>query len=122
MKLILQFLKRKTLFLKNKPNALEDNNTSLPKSKKKNLLQKKKEEIMESLSFDKRSPHSFELQRKLALLVSNIDKIDKRDFQDLEYRRYGDYKEDDLLTSYRIDFRNRDDLEFFKEKYKKAKS
>lgn len=118
MKLILQFLKRITLFLRNKSNALEDNNTSLPESKKKNLLQKKKEEIMRSLSFDKRSPQSFELQRKLALVVSNIDKIDKRDFQDLEHRRYGDSKEDDLLTSYRIDFRNRDDLENFKQKYK----
>ncbi len=118
MKLILQFLKRKILFLKNKPNALEDNNTSLSESKKKNLLQKKKEEIMRSLSFDKRSPQSFELQRKLALLVSNIDKIDKRDFQDLEHRRYDDSKEDDLLNSYRIDFRNKDDLENFKEKYK----
>jgi len=118
MKLILQFLKRITLFLKNNSNALEDNNTSLPESKKKNLLQKKKEEIMKSLSFDKRSPQSFELQRKLALLVSNIDKIDKRDFQDLEHRRYDDSKEDDLLNSYRIDFRNKDDLENFKEKYK----
>ena len=118
MKLILQFLKRKILFLKNKPNALEDNNTSLSESKKKNLLQKKKEEIMRSLSFDKRSPQSFELQRKLALLVSNIDKIDKRDFQDLVHRRYDDSKEDDLLNSYRIDFRNKDDLENFKEKYK----
>ena len=118
MKLILQFLKRKILFLKNKPNALEDNNTSLSESKKKNLLQKKKEEIMRSLSFDKRSPQSYELQRKLALLVSNIDKIDKRDIGDLEHRRYDDSKEDDLLNSYRIDFRNRDDLENFKEKYK----
>tara|TARA_B100000470_G_scaffold14189_1_gene9691 strand:+ start:104 stop:469 length:366 start_codon:yes stop_codon:yes gene_type:complete len=117
MKLILQFLKRITLFSKNKSNALEDNNTSLPESKKKNLLQKKKEEIMKSLSFDKRSPQSYELQRKLALLVSNIDKIDKRDIGDLEHRRYRNSKEDDFI-SYRIDFRNKDDLEFFKEKYK----
>ena len=56
MKLILQFLKRITLFLKNKSNALEDNNTSLPESKKKNLLQKKKEEIMGSLSFSQKEP------------------------------------------------------------------
>ena len=118
MKLILQFLKRITLFSKNKSNALEDNNISLPESKKKNLLQKKKEEIMRPLSFNKRSPQSFELQRKLALLVSNIDKVDKRDFQDLVHRRYDDSKEDDLLNSYRIDFRNKDDLENFKEKYK----
>ena len=72
---------------------------------------------MESLSFEKRSPQSYELRRKLALLVSNINKIDKRDIGDLEYSRYQDSKEDDLI-SYRIDFRNRDDLEFFKEKYK----
>ena len=117
MKLILQFLKRKILFLKNKSNALEDNNTSLPESKKKSLLQKKKEEIMESLSFEKRSPQSYELQRKLALLVSNINKIDKRDIEDLEHSRYRNSKEDDPF-SYRIDFHNRDDLEFFKEKYK----
>ena len=118
MKLILQFLKRITLFLKNKSNALEDNNTSLPVSKNKNLLQKKEEEIMKSLTFDQRSPQSFELQRKLPLLVSNIDKIDKRDIEDLDYRKYGDSKEDDLLTSYRIEFRHRDDLEIFKVKYK----
>ena len=86
MKLILQFLKRITLFLKNKSNTLEDNNTSLPESKKKNLLQKKKEEIMGSLSFDKRSPQSFELQRKLALLVSNIDKIDNLIFRILSIK------------------------------------
>jgi hypothetical protein len=40
MKLILQFLKRITLFLKNKSNALEDNNTGFPESEKKNLLKK----------------------------------------------------------------------------------
>ena len=116
MKLILQFLQRITLFLKKKAKGLEDNNTSLPKSMKINLLQKKKEKIMESLSFEKRCPQSYELQRKLALLVSNINKIDKRDIGDLEHSRYQNSKEDDLF-SYRIDFRNRHDLEFFKEKY-----
>ena len=45
MKLILQFFKRITLFLRNKSNAFEDNNTSLPESKKKNLLQKKKKRL-----------------------------------------------------------------------------
>ena len=69
-----------------------------------------------SLSFEKRSPHSYELQRKLALLVSNIDKIDKRDIKNLEYRRYGSSKEENLSNSYRIDFHNKDDLETFKEK------
>ena len=117
MKLILQFLKRITLFLKNKSNALDDNNTSLPKSKKKDLLQKKRKKILDSLTFEKRCPQSYELQKKLALLVSNVDKIDKRDIKNLEHRKYGHSKENDILTSYRIDFHNRDELEIFKEKY-----
>jgi len=115
MKLILErlssFFKRKSVFLGNK-------NTNSPELNKKSLLRKKREEIMETLSFEKRSPQSFVLQKRLALLVSNIDNIDKRDFQHLEHRRYGDSKEDDLLTSYRIDFHNKDDLETFKLKYK----
>jgi len=117
MKLISHFLKRITLFSKNKSNALEDNNTSLPESKKKDLLRKKRKEIIGSLTFKERCPQSYELQRKLALLVSNIDKIDKRDIKDLEHRKYGHSKENDLLTSYRIDFHNKDDLENFKTKY-----
>ena len=73
---------------------------------------------MESLPFEKRSPQSYQLQRKLALLVSNIDKIDKRDIKNLEYKKYEHFTEDDLLNSYRIDFHNKDELETFKEKYK----
>ena len=115
MKLI---LKKLSFFLNNTLSFSGNNNTNVSKPTKNTLLQKKKEKIMESLSFERRSPQSYELQRKLALLVSNIDKIDKRDIQHLEYRRYGDSKEDDLLTSYRIDFRNKIDLEIFKEKYK----
>ena len=111
-------LKRLSSFLNNKLRVSGNINTDSPEPRKNSLLRKKREGIMESLSFEKRSPQSYELQRKLALLVSNIDKIDKRDIQHLEYRRYGDSKEDDLLTSYRIDFHNRDDLEVFKEKYK----
>ena len=116
MKLI---LKRLSSFLNNTLNVLGNKNTNSLKPKKDNLLQKKKEEIMESLSFEKRSPQSYELQWRLALLVSSIDNIDKRDFQHLVHRKYGDSKEDDLLTSYRIDFHNKEDLENFKEKYRK---
>ena len=111
-------LKRLSSLLNNTLRVSGNKNTNSPEPNNKSLLQKKREKIMESLSFEKRSPQSYELQRKLALIVSNIDKIDKRDIQHLEYRRYGDSKEDDLLTSYRIDFHNRDDLEIFREKYK----
>ena len=117
MKLILKFFKKLPLFLNNAFNVSGNKNTNSPEPRKYSLLQKKREKIMESLSFEKRSPQSYELQRKLALLVSNINKIDKQDIEDLEHSRYQNSKEDDLF-SYRIDFRNRDDLEFFKEKYK----
>ena len=110
--------KRLISFLKNTLSISKNKDTNFLKLDKKSLLQKKREEIMETVSFEKRSPHSYELQRKLALLVSNIDKIDKRDIIDLEHRKYGNSNEDDLLTSYRIDFRNKDDLEIFKRKYK----
>ena len=115
MKLI---LKKLSFFLNNTLSVSGNKNTNSYESDTKSLLQKKKKEIMETLSFEKRSPQSYELQRKLALLVSNIDKIDKRDIKNLEYRKYENLKEDDLLTNYRIDFYNKDDLEIFKEKYK----
>jgi hypothetical protein len=117
MKLILKFFKKLPSFLNNALNVSGNKNTNSPEPGKYSLLRKKRKKIMESLSFEKRSPQSFELQRRLALLVSNIDNIDKRDLQHLEHRRYGNSKEDDLLTSYRIDFHNRDDLEIFKQKY-----
>ena len=110
-------LKRLSSLLNNTLRVSGNKNTNSPEPNNKSLLQKKREKIMESLSFEKRSPQSYKLQRKLALLVSNINKIDKQDIGDLEHRRYPNSKEDDLF-SYRIDFRNRDDLEFFKEKYK----
>ena len=117
MKLILKFFKKLPLFLNNALNVSGNNNTNSPEPRKYSLLRKKREKIMESLSFEKRSPQSYELRRKLALLVSNINKIDKSDIVDLEHRKYRNSKEVDLF-SYRIDFRNRDDLEFFKKKYK----
>ena len=111
-------LKRLSSLLNNTLRVSGNKNTNSPEPNNKSLLQKKREKIIESLSFEKRSPQSNELQRKLALLVSNIDKIDKRDIKDLEYRKYKHSTEDDLLNSYRIDFHNKDDLETFKEKYK----
>ena len=110
-------LKRLSSFLNNKLRVSGNINTDSPEPRKNSLLRKKREGIMESLSFEKRSPQSYELRRKLALLVSNINKIDKRDIEGLEHRIYRNSQGDDLY-SYRIDFRNRDDLEFFKEKYK----
>ena len=110
-------LKRLSSLLNNTLRVSGNKNTNSPEPNNKSLLQKKREKIMESLSFEKRSPQSYKLQRKLALLVSNINKIDKSDIVDLEHRKYRNSKEVDLF-SYRIDFRNRDDLEFFKKKYK----
>ena len=109
-------LKKLSFFLYNPLSIL--GNIKSPASGKKNLLQKKRDKVIESFSFEKRSPQSNELQRKLALLVSNIDKIDKRDIKGLEHRKYEHSSEDDFLNSYRIDFHNKDEIETFKEKYK----
>ena len=114
--MIKSILKKLSSFLNNILRVSGNKNTNIPDPNNKSLLWKKKEEIIESLSFEKRSPQSYKLQRKLALLVSDISKIDKLDIKDLEHKQYSNAKEDDF--SYRIDFRNRDDLDFFKEKYR----
>ena len=111
--------KKLNSFLHNQISILKQQNENFFNHKKETLLQNKKKKILESLPFEKKSPQSYALQRRLGLLVSNIDKIDEKDIQYLEYKRYGDSKKENPLTSYRIDFHNRDDLEIFKKKYKK---
>lgn len=76
----------------------------------------KTKKIMNLISFEKNCPHSYNLQRKLALLVSNIDNIDKKDLRYVECKKQRMGQPNDLFTSFRIDFHNKDDLEKFKKK------
>ena len=64
----------------------------------------------------KNYPYSDDLEKKLALLISDIDTIDKEDLKNIEYKKNKN-KEKDLFISYRLDFHSRDELNFFKKKY-----
>ena len=61
---------------------------------------------------------SDELEKKLALLIKDIDAVDQADLKHVEYKRMDREINNDLLSFYRLDFHTRDDLNHFKKKYK----
>ncbi len=60
---------------------------------------------------------SDELEKKLALLIKNIDVVDQVDLKHVEYKKMNKEISNDLFTSYRLDFHTRDELNNFKKKY-----
>ena len=60
---------------------------------------------------------STELEKKLALLIKDIDAVDKKDLKHVEYKKVDKGTKNDLFSSYRLDFHTRDDLNYFKKKY-----
>tara|TARA_B110000196_G_C20557080_1_gene391443 strand:+ start:100 stop:399 length:300 start_codon:yes stop_codon:yes gene_type:complete len=61
---------------------------------------------------------STELEKKLALLIKDIDAVDKKDLKHVEYKKMDKGTKNDLFSSYRLDFHTRDDLNYFKKKYR----
>ena len=61
---------------------------------------------------------SDELEKKLALLIKNIEAVDQADLKHLEYKKMDKGTKNDLFSSYRLDFHTRDELNHFKKKYK----
>ena len=61
-------------------------------------------------------PYSDKLQKKLALLIKNIEAVDITDLKKVEHKKIKNELGEDLFTSYRLDFHSRDDLEDFKKK------
>ena len=61
---------------------------------------------------------SDELEKKLALLIKDIDSVDQADLKQVEYKRKNQETKNDLLSSYRLDFHTRDELNRFKTKYR----
>ena len=61
---------------------------------------------------------SNEYEKKLALIIKDINEVDHIDLKNIEYKKIDSYENNDLFTSYRLDFHLRDDLENFKKKYK----
>ena len=81
----------------------------------------KKEEKKQKEEIDKlKNPIdliSNEYEKKLALIIKDINKVDRDDLKNIEYKIIDPYENNDLFTSYRLDFHLRDDLEIFKKKY-----
>ena len=64
------------------------------------------------------TPHSDKLEKKLALLIKDIETVDQMDLKQVEYKRMNQETKNDLFSSYRLDFHTRDELNRFKTKYK----
>ena len=60
---------------------------------------------------------SDELEKKLALLIKDIEAVDQTDLKLVEYKRMDQGTKNNLLSSYRLDFHTRDELKYFKTKY-----
>jgi hypothetical protein len=61
---------------------------------------------------------SDDLEKKLALLVKDIETVDQADLKHVEYKKMDKGAKNDLLSFYRLDFHTRDKLDHFKKKYK----
>jgi hypothetical protein len=60
---------------------------------------------------------SDELEKKLALLIKNIEAVDQADLKDVEYKKVDRGEKNNLFSSHRLDFHTRDELNYFKKKY-----
>ena len=60
---------------------------------------------------------SDELEKKLALLIKNIEAVDQADLKDVEYKKVDRGEKNNLFSSHRLDFHTRDELNHFKKKY-----
>jgi len=81
---------------------------------KKNFVKNKNEK----LNIIHQHLQSDELQKKLALLITDIEAIEQTDLKNLEYNKMDRGTKHDLSFFYRLDFHTRDELNRFKKKYK----
>jgi len=61
---------------------------------------------------------SDDLEKKLALLIKDIEAVDQVDLKHVEYKKMDKGAKNDLLSFYRLDFHTREALNHFKKKYK----
>ena len=60
---------------------------------------------------------SDDLEKKLALLIKDIEAVDQADLKHVEYKRMNQEVKNDLFSSCRLDFPTRMELNSFKKKY-----
>ena len=86
-----------------------------------NLINEVQKKIFKILNSEKMQikyyPLSDKLQKKLALLINNIEAVDEEDLKRVEYKKIETGANNDLFISYRLDFHTRDELNEFKKKY-----
>ena len=63
-------------------------------------------------------PQSDELEKKLALLIKDIEAVDQADLKQVQYTRMKQETKENILSSFRLDFHTRIELNIFKKKYK----
>ena len=80
-----------------------------------NLLKKNQENNDTSITYEFKS-HEFE--KKLALIVNQIDPISSGDLKYVNITKLDTIEKDDFFNAYRLDFDTRDKLKIFKKKYK----
>ena len=61
---------------------------------------------------------SDDLEKKLALLIKDIEAVNQADLKHVEYKKMDREINNDLLSFYRLDFHTRDELNHFKKQYK----
>ena len=64
-----------------------------------------------------RELQSTRLEKKLALLIKDINVVDQVDLKQVNYKKIDKEISNDLFTSYRLDFHTRNELNHFKKKY-----
>ena len=62
-------------------------------------------------------PQSDKLERKLALLIRDIEAVDQADLKQVEYKIMKQEAKNNLFSSFRLDFHTRIELNLFKKKY-----
>jgi hypothetical protein len=82
-----------------------------------NLISAFKTRLVKNNNDEKKDLQSDDLEKKLALLIKDIEAVDQADLKHVEYKRMNQEVKNDLFSSCRLDFPTRMELNSFKKKY-----
>ena len=83
-----------------------------------NLISAFKTRLVKNNNDEQKDLQSDDLEKKLALLIKDIEAVDQADLKHVEYKRMNQEVKNDLFSSCRLDFPTRMELNSFKKKYK----
>ena len=82
-----------------------------------NLISAFKTRLVKNNNDEQKDLQSVDLEKKLALLIKDIEAVDQADLKHVEYKRMNQEVKNDLFSSCRLDFPTRMELNSFKKKY-----